>query len=297
MKKEVVKINIYSILKLSIKICSVIFTIIGIFLMFFSFNDIVDNVWYKVGIIFGIGLLSFIIAFVLLIFILKNKVVWSQGNNKVSASYDDILKIGFKHKNKKQKIIVVIPVNDTFETIVESGSETNTKPLVSPNTLQGKWITKFSETYEVSINDLNKRIQKSLKETSAIIKQTYSKEEKIRGNLDSYELGSISVIDSPNNVSYYLLAISQFDKNNNAQSDRIIIRDCIDKCLEFYDKTGQANPIYIPLMGTNLSRAKLSHDKAYKLIKSCTLTQEKNITGEVNIVVYSGDKDKVSIFK
>ncbi len=74
-------------------------------------------------------------------------------------------------------------------------------------------------------------------------------------------------------------------------------RECVDKLLDFYDETGQSIPIYVPLMGTGPSRAGLSHENSLNIIKSCVLTSEEKINGSVNIVVFNGDKNKVSIFK
>ena len=50
-------------------------------------------------------------------------------------------------------------------------------------------------------------------------------------------------------------------------------------------------------MGTGSSRSGLTHEQSLRLIKSTVLTSDKPINGEINIVVYYKDKDKVSIFK
>lgn len=49
-------------------------------------------------------------------------------------------------------------------------------------------------------------------------------------------------------------------------------------------------------MGTGSSRIDITHQQSLKIIKSSVLTSEK-INGSVNIVVYNGDKNKVSIFE
>ena len=187
----------------------------------------------------------------------------------------------------------MIPVNDTFDTIVEGPSEKIDKPLVSPKTLHGTWINEYCQYYDISSEDLNIRIQESLK-THGFIGEKIQRE---RGNPIRYKLGSVSIIDGPNNSVFYLLAISKFDNNNNAQVNKNNLRDCIDKLLDFYNESGQSIPIYIPLMGTGSSRAGLTHEKSLRIIKSCALTFDEKINGSVNIVVYDGDRNKVSIFK
>ena len=66
--------------------------------------------------------------------------------------------------------------------------------------------------------------------------------------------------------------------------------------IKYYDKFGQGAPMYIPLMGTKKSRADITHEQSLRLIKSCILNRNK-IIGDFNIVVYNGDKDKVTIYK
>ena len=53
--------------------------------------------------------------------------------------------------------------------------------------------------------------------------------------------------------------------------------------------------MFLPLMGTNLSRVDLSHKDALNKIVALFKLYNDQIHGEVNIVVYDKDKDKVSI--
>jgi len=52
----------------------------------------------------------------------------------------------------------------------------------------------------------------------------------------------------------------------------------------------------MPLMGTGTSRAKLTHKQSLKLIKSGIFTFEEKINGQINIIVFHKDRDKISIF-
>lgn len=295
---EKTKINISNIFLLSFKISGILFTALTIFLSFWSWDDLsIKDWWIKMLILLSIYVVSFIIAFILIIFILKSKKIWSNGKNKAVAMYSDLFLLGFNKKNKKNKIIV-IPVNDTFETIVERATEEITKPLVSPNSNHGRWIMNYCKEYGITPEDLNTRIQNNLKKQGHRPIKTYSIEEKDRGNRDSYTLGTVAIIDGMNNnVKFYLLAISEFDENNNAKSNKKQIMYSVDELIDYYDKNGQADPIFLPLMGTGRSRANMSHEQSLKVIKSCILTSDKKINGEMNIVVYTGDRNKVSIFK
>lgn len=290
------KINIIPIVKLGLTICGSLFSFLAILISFFSWSEIgINSVWIKILIFMSICLFSFILAAFLIVFIFKTKRIWTKGENKVSAFYGDIINLSFNLKSK-QKRIIVIPVNDCFDTIVESSNEKNNNPLISANTIHGKWIENMNKKLNVSSKVINQRIQNNLKLNGYLPEKVYKKEEKNKGNLDSYALGTTAIIDGGNNVVFYLLVISKFDLNNKAQVTKRKLRDCIESLLDFYDKQGQGDTLYIPLVGTGRSRAGLTHKQSLDIIKSCILTSEKQINGSIEIVVYNSDKDKVSIF-
>ena len=287
-----IKLNIIPIIKQTILLSGSIFSVLTIVLSFITWEDMkIENVWIKIGILFGIILGSFLISLFFIVVILKNKKLWANGKNKVLAFYGDIFKI----TSKQEKKIVVIPVNDTFETIVDDDLVQD-KPLVSLTTIHGQWI-KYMKSKGIDSKTLSTMISDNLKNRKIEPIKIYTCEEKNRGNKESYELGTIATINGENNTTFYLIAISKFDENNRANSSRKKIRNCVDELIEFYDTSGQGYQIFIPLFGTGRSRADLNHQQAFKIIKNAVLTNEKSIHGIINIVVYKKDKDKVSIFK
>lgn len=287
-----IKLNIIPIFKQTIVLSGSIFSVLTIVLSFITWEDVkIENIWIKICILFGIVLGSFLISLAFIVIILKNKKLWANGKNKVLAFYGDLFKI----TNKQEKKIVVIPVNDTFETIVDDDLVQD-KPLVSLTTIHGQWI-KYMNSKGIDSKTLSTMIFDNLKNRKIKPIKIYTVEEKSRGNKESYELGTIATLNGENNTTFYLIAISNFDENNKANSSRKKIRNCIDELIEFYDINGQGYPIYIPLFGTGRSRADLNHQQAFKIIKNAVLTNEKSIHGIINIVVYKKDKDKVSIFK
>ena len=116
-----------------------------------------------------------------------------------------------------------------------------------------------------------------------------------KGNKIRYKKGTVAIVGGNNNTIFYLLAISSFNDKNNAQSTKKELRDSIDSLIKFYDENGQGIPMFLPLMGTGSSRVGITHEQSLKIIKSSVLTSDE-INGSINIVVYNGDKDKVSIF-
>lgn len=287
-----IKLNIIPIIKQTILLSGSIFSVLTIVLSFITWEDMkIENIWIKICILFGIILISFLVSLFFIVVILKNKKLWANGKNKVLAFYGDIFKI----TNKQEKKIVVIPVNDTFETIVDDDLVQD-KPLVSLTTIHGQWI-KYMNSKGIDSKTLSTMISDNLKNRKIEPIKIYTSEEKNRGNKKSYELGTIVTINGENNTTFYLIAISTFDEYNKANSSRKKIRNCVDELIEFYDTNGQGYQIFIPLFGTGRSRADLNHQQAFKIIKNAVLTNEKSIHGIINIVVYKKDKDKVSIFK
>ena len=287
-----IKLNFMPILRLTCYICGIIFSVLTIILTFFSGEDIViNNFFFFFCILVGIIIVSFAVSLTIIVTFLKQKKLWANGKNKVFAFYGDLFKI----MEKQEKKIVLIPVNDTFETIIDDDLTQN-KPLVSLLTIHGQWI-KYMNSIGMDSKCLNKKISSDLKCKNIKPNKVYNDKEKIRGNKESYSIGTIATINGNNNTTFYLLAISNFDCNNSAKSSRRNIRNCIDDLIDFYGTNGQGYPIYIPLFGTDRSNADLTHQQAFKMIKNAVLTDEKSIKGTINIVVYKNDRDKVSIFK
>lgn len=291
------KLNLLPIFSLTLKFLGSIFSIIAIALSFVNWSDIgITSIMKRLLILGGICVFSFLCSTFLVLLILKRKKIWTKGKNSVYALYGDLLQIAFKTKEKERKIIV-IPVNDSFETIVESTSEKITKPLVSPNTIHGMWVRRMCKSMDISCDELSSKIIENLELQNQKPLKVYQRQEKQRGNLNSYKLGTIATIDGPNNITFFLLAISKFNSENNAKATKREIRESIEDLLEYYDMKGQSNPMFIPLVGTGSSRAHLTHSQSLRIIKSCILDSEKRINGKVNVVVFNKDRDKVSIFK
>ena len=290
------KINFLPIVKLALKIGGGVFSAFAVVLAFVSLDEMgIKNVWAKIGLICGICIFSFLLSSFLVVFILKTNRIWSNGKNKVVAFYGDLMGLAFPKKAVNGRI-VVIPVNDAFDTIIDKPSEAISDPLVSENTLHGSWLKLFFEKENVDSTKLDERVKKNLELNKITPEVVLKRSEKKRGNLESYPLGTIAVISGSLGVTYYLLVVSKFNQYNNAQSSKRDIRNAIDSLIDYYDSKGQGEPIYVPLVGTGSSRAGLSHEQSLKIIKSSVFASEKVINGSMSIVVYSGDRDKVSIF-
>lgn len=92
----------------------------------------------------------------------EKNIIWQNGNNLVEIIGGDIFKFGFGNRSIKKKNIVCIPVNSTFETKITTQTEQEQKPLVSENTLHGKWLRRWMEAGS-TIKELDERIDENIK--------------------------------------------------------------------------------------------------------------------------------------
>ena len=165
---------------------------------------------------------------------------------------------------------------------------------MSPITVHGLWIKNMVK-HGFNINYIDIAIEKSISLRGINPVKELSRQEKKRGKLKCYENGTIAVVEGKNNVEFFLLALSEFDENNKAQSSKDEVIKSLRSLLEFYDVNGQGYQMYITLMGTGRSRAGLTHHDSLQTITSLFSLYSEKIHGDINIVIYKKDKDKVSI--
>ena len=291
----ILKQNIRYIWKYWLKCIGIFTGVLSVLFLFVSWDDIgVKNVFLKVACLVMVCLLLLIWSILWICKFKKQKVIWQNASGRIIVRYGDILQEGFGTKNKSNKLYV-IPVNSAFDTIVDSDISKYTNPLVSPNSLHGKWIKKMVENGK-EIEEIDHTIQSDLNQQNKPAKQVYSPEEKTRGKKEIYELGTIAVVKGQANSTFLLLALTDFDGNNTAHDVSIDDYELVIKALlDFYEHRGQGYELVIPLMGTNFANTGLNHEDALRTITSIFRLHRNKIRGDINIVIYNGDKDKVSI--
>lgn len=199
--------------------------------------------------------------------------IWRKGTGSISVVKGDLFSYIFGRRSKKTRI-VVIPVNTAFDTHVTTKAEKEPYPLVSQNTLHGELLYRLS-VKGIKEEEVNKRIREDLKVKGVIS----GKEKKI-----CLPIGTIAALEI-NNANVFLLAISEFDDKNNAHSSHKDLQTAVEKMVEYYDQKGQGYDIYIPLIGTGMSRAGFGHQESLDFIIQTLLDQREKIHGEVNIVI------------
>ena len=281
------------IYKVGKNIWAILFGALSVFLTFISWDDIdVKDACTKIFI-----LLSFIVCVTLLsIFIMlitQTETIWEHGQAKLCVKYGDILSIGKKRsffRCSTRNKLIIIPVNSHFDTIVEDSTVPN--PLVSVKTIHGKWLKLYEAEKNMSPTEIQDAIYAFL-DAKDIQSQIDSNK---RGSRRKYPTGTCAIMNGTNNVNYVLWALSDFNQANVAHATKESIISSLVMLLDFINTQSQGDECYIPLVGTGMSRTSLSHKESlHTIVSSLDLYREKFV-GTVNVVIYKGDKSKVSIF-
>lgn len=205
-----------------------------------------------------------------------------QGGTIIDVLFADIFKV------ESVKANIVIPVNTAFDTQIEAKFGDDIVPLVSENTIHGQWIIQMNKS-GISIADVDNQIKSSLRRNGIL--KCKVKNSAV-GKQDIYPFASVASVMADER-KYYLLALSEFDDKNRAKSDVLHIKTAINTVLDYYDIEGQGFDLFIPLVGTGRSRAGLSLQQSYELIKNILL--KNKIYGRVHIVIHPDQVEQVNL--
>ena len=239
-----------------------------------------------------IGCAAFVALFVLLALasavrvLFTNKVcVLTKAGHHVYVQYGDVFShkvVGKRYKGKRK---IVIDVNRCFDTIVDDH-------LVSHRTLHGQLFQRFYDEGKFDEESLNKTIQDSL---AGKPYQLLTTAVKPKGNLKRYEAGTIAELEIDDQVSYYLLGLSTFDENLNAQTIMPDFVNSVQRLIEFCNQRAQGYPVVLPLLGSGLSRTGMDLPEILHYLVSAFVINRNIINCDFHIVVWDKQKDLVPI--
>lgn len=163
----------------------------------------------------------------------------NQRKTKVSFNFNPQFKLTVEKGDIfEKKGIVVIPVNEYFDTHVGDG-------IISPSSVHGKWINKY---FSGDIGQLDNLITPKL-----IGKSHKSKTSRKNGKNQRYKVGTCINIPVGDTI-FVLLALTHFDSENHAYLKRDDFARVFDKLINYLKSLQIEKPIYMPLIGTGLSR-------------------------------------------
>lgn len=283
-----VKINLKYILSKLTIIATSVFSFLSIIQLFFDWHTLgIDdcNINAKLIILTVSVLICIIIALVWGLISSKALTILSKDNVKVIIKYGDLMKIAFP-KKKQQERIVVIAVNCCYDTIVNDD-------IIHEGSVHGQFLNKYVDS-DRKRHMLDAEIEKSLNSFGFDYKEI-SKTDKREGKRKRYPLGSVARIKGQNGVTFFLLALTQFDVNCNAHCDKHQYFDCMLKLFEYYDKHGQGKELYLYPMGTAMSRTGMTQEEALQSIVLLTKISKNYLKTKTTIVVDEKCKNELSI--
>lgn len=281
-----IKNNIKYIFTRFTLIVSVAFALISGVQMFIDWDNIgIDDAKNKLAILLGVLMLCGIISIIWGLFFANKVTIYSKDDVEIEVMYGDLMKIAFPKKKKKDKI-VVIAVNRCFDMVVS-------QDLIYDGSVHGQFLKRF-------VHDDSERtifetaIKKSLADFDYEPVQL-ERSNKRYGNLDRYPLGSIARINGENGVTFFLLALTEFDKDCKAQCNKHQYVECLLKLFEYYDSHGQGMDLYLYPMGTGMARTGLSKKEALEATVMLTELSKEHLKSKTTIVVDKRCKNEISI--
>ncbi len=282
--------NIWYVLKNGFQLTLVFLSIVGTY--FTLINPDISEIGIKMRIF--ILTLCFVIAYIIylcVIFICRKVIVYEEDQKKIAVQYGDFIKIIDKYEKSQDKAIFVIPVNRCFDTIVDD-------VVVEKGSVHGQFV-KYCTDNIYSLSVLNDMIDSSLKIKKC---EELEKEEKDKGKMKRYPVGTVAKIESVKGNVFYLLAFTTFKK----VGDKITVDEsinmynyleCLQSMVDYYNLDGRNLPIYIPTIGCGLSRLHISIDNSVKQLLSIWNLNHDVIRDCVNIVIYNKNFWNVNIMK
>lgn len=271
-----------------------VFSVLGFIGTFASLSDIVPSNWrleYKV--LLSIGILLFIFTILWLgcaIWFERQKwVEVFEANNDchVYVQYGDVFS-EYEVDIPNQRRNIIIPVNRCFDTIVDDD-------LVSSKTLHGIAFKRLYSSGRYNENSLNAAIHDDLDVRQGLMPKQISINEKRKGNLKRYDLGTVAEVKEDSNCTYFFLALSTFDYNLSARTTQEEYVLTMQRMIKYCNARSQGFPIVIPLIGAGQSRTGNNERAILEYLIGLLKMNKTLIMSDIHIVVRNSGKETIPI--
>lgn len=213
---------------------------------------------------------------------------WSQTNLKesISIKISPNLRVNvFKGDLFKQKSIVVIPVNEYFDTHVDD-------VIIAHRTIHGKFIDEHFRNKE---DELYQLIDSQIHQTQGATPNQHRPH--AGGRNIKYPLGTCADV-VVGDIIYVLFALTHFDDEDKAYLPKEEFGNAIIKLMNHLATISNNRPVYMPLFGTGLSRLNETHQRVLLfIIDTISFSCPVAINAGLNVVVYPTDMVKVNLNK
>lgn len=277
-------INKKYITGLACKWTVMLFSLLGFVGTFVSLNDIIPNNWkfrYKMLFSIIIIIIIFLIFWILCAFWFERQkwIEVFEGNNgcHIYVQYGDIFSPN-EVRSPNQRRNVIIPVNRCFDTIIDDD-------LVSSRTLHGIAFRKLYSSGKYNEDSLNTALYTDLNIRQRLVPEDISNNEKRRGNLKRYSLGTVAEIVGESDCTYFFIALSTFDYNLSAHATQEEYVLTMQRMIEYCYSRSQGFPVVMPLIGAGQSRIGNNEREILEYIIGLFKMNKDLIMSDIHIVV------------
>lgn len=276
----IIRDNLLNIVKASFAITACLYGIFGNAYQF-SDSDLLSKYLGTTAqkVIYPLLLYLFVVVLIGILhafyFVWKKKYICfcTATGKKIGVYYGDILKIKDEMPELEQ-VNIVVNVNRCFDVRVN-------KDLVSSATLHGAVMGILVSIY--GVEKLNGIIQKKLSDCG---KEPLSRSQKPQGNMYRYAPGTVAeVAGEDKRVKYLLLALCAFDKELHAHTSDEEYHQAMLGLLHCISEASQGFPVFVPLMGTGLSRARKNPKAVKEYLLAFLRLHESKLVSDVYIVI------------
>jgi hypothetical protein len=180
-----------------------------------------------------------------------------------------------------QKGVVVIPVNEYFDTIVDD-------KIIAHKTIHGIFIDTY---FKDRLPELDSKISSSLDGISfkSVIRKT--------GKQKIYDLGTCADVEDGQNI-YVLVAVTHFDENDKAFVSVEELRNVYMKLFDHLEKMANSRPVYLPLIGAGQSKVPKSPQRLLLFMLNCwEFFKCFSMPAGVNIILHSSIRCKINLLQ
>jgi len=278
------------IFKLSKNVFTGILTMLSLLATFINFSELFKdkNIIMMVGKIIGTIILILVISgsYAFLRTKYQKKVNYFKNNgHTVIGKYGNILdSIGLGNVN------IVVPVNRCYDTIIDD-------LVISSNSVHGQIMQYLFQNDLISKEELNRNIEKSLKEQNIEaenIGNDVSIGGKSKGKYKRYPVGSVALVVI-GTVRFHFIAFSKIEKNKTAITEDLDYLIVLNQIVENIWKNSNGNPIYMPLIGSGLSKLNYDSNQLLKFMIQFFELHKNKLNSNVVIMIRKEDQSKITI--
>lgn len=271
---------------------SAVFAFIGLMGTFVSLSNILPStltIWKRLLISSAVLAAVWVICFVIIsiiVFMKQKEEIMDVGNNHhVYVEYGDVFSPQIAENAERRNL--VISVNRCFDTKIGGG-------LVSENTLHGKTLKKLYEDRIYTEHSLNTAINDALQQRGAKL-EVVEATDKPKGKKQRYPAGEVAEIKGEQGITYFFVALSEFDRDLSAQTSDEEYVHALIKLLIFCKARAQGDPVIMPLIGGGGANTGKDERTILEYLVKLVKLNKHLINYDLHIVVRESGKDKISI--